>query len=495
MDTLNCFGQKPRRAPPSKEESDDVFPVYSSDDNSIYRKIMITWTLRFDDVLDPDMLYGSLTRLLSTGSWRKLGGRLRLNSEGKLELHVPKEFTPERPAVRFSRQPIDTLIDQHPLAGQLPKATDNEPSMHLGPMTFRRFNARPDAPACLDDLLHSDEPQLSVHVTSFKNATLVALAWPHTMTGAIGLAALMNAWSLTLAGRGDEVSQLQGVWEDLLGEAETRSDPDQEPYLLASKEVKGLRLLRFGLNYWWKTVRAPKREHRVFYLPASFISQLHQRALDDLKKSSGESPFISEGDVLCAWATRIVAKQRGKRRPILTLNIFDIQSRLKSVFKPEPAYVQNTSFRALSFFSAKEASDATFGETAYKFREAIAQQSTEQQILAQLRFSRAAEKAGRPLVFGEPNESLLLITNWTKANFYNVIDFAPAVVDSGACAEKRPVPKGKISFHHSETPAQNPTGNNVFGILGKDHKGNYWVCSSFLADSWAELEEEIKQSS
>lgn len=77
MDALGCFGKKPKRAQPEKAESDDVFPVYSSDDTPVYRKIMITWTLRFDDVLDADMLYESLTRLLSTGTWRKLGGRLR----------------------------------------------------------------------------------------------------------------------------------------------------------------------------------------------------------------------------------------------------------------------------------------------------------------------------------------------------------------------------------------------------------------------------------
>lgn len=398
--------------------------------------------------------------------------------------------------MRFSREVLETAIEDHPLGQYLPKAVDNEPSMHEGPMSFRPFNARPDAPTCLDDLLHSDEPQLSMHVTSFRNATLVGLLWPHTMTGAIGLSAFMNAWSLTLARRDDEVCQLHGVWEDLLGDAETRSDPEAEPYLLAPKQLKGVRLLRFGLNYWWRSVRYPKKEVQVFYLPASFIAHLRQRAMDDLKASSGESPFVTEGDALCAWATKMVAKQRGKPRPVLALNVFDIQSRLKSVFKPEPAYVQNTAFGAISLFSAKEATTSSFGAVAYKFRESLSQQSTEAQILAQLRFSRAAERAGRPLVFGETNPSLLLITNWTKANFYNVIDFAPAVVsgEAGTGTEKRPVPKGKISHHHSEAPTQNPTGSNLFAILGKDYGGNYWIASSFLADSWEEVVEEIRES-
>ncbi|KAI8712444.1 hypothetical protein NCS52_01342600 [Fusarium sp. LHS14.1] len=99
MDTSRCIpwvkSQKPR---PHNSNTDDVLPVHSSDDRSLYRKVLLSWTLRFDNFLDPEMLQNSLSLLLKTGNWRKLGGRLRQT----LVLHIPKEFTPERPAVRFS---------------------------------------------------------------------------------------------------------------------------------------------------------------------------------------------------------------------------------------------------------------------------------------------------------------------------------------------------------------------------------------------------------
>ena len=59
-------------------ETDDVYPVHMLDDNKTLRGIVVTWTLHFNDVLDPEKLHSSLSRLLDIGDWRKVGGRLRL---------------------------------------------------------------------------------------------------------------------------------------------------------------------------------------------------------------------------------------------------------------------------------------------------------------------------------------------------------------------------------------------------------------------------------
>lgn len=53
-----------------------VYPLFMLDDNKVLNSIVVAWTLRFNDVLDPDRLHTSLCRLLEIGDWRKLGGRL-----------------------------------------------------------------------------------------------------------------------------------------------------------------------------------------------------------------------------------------------------------------------------------------------------------------------------------------------------------------------------------------------------------------------------------
>ena len=72
------LGTSPGRSPPPLVESDDIYPVHMLDDTKTLRGIIVTWTLRFNDALDADKLYASLSRLLEIGDWRKVGGRLRL---------------------------------------------------------------------------------------------------------------------------------------------------------------------------------------------------------------------------------------------------------------------------------------------------------------------------------------------------------------------------------------------------------------------------------
>src|SRR5688572_24118389 len=78
MALRRLLGMSPIRSPPPAVESDDVYPVHMLDDTKTLRGIVVTWTLRFNDVLDADKLYASLSRLLEIGDWRKVGGRLRL---------------------------------------------------------------------------------------------------------------------------------------------------------------------------------------------------------------------------------------------------------------------------------------------------------------------------------------------------------------------------------------------------------------------------------
>ena len=80
MDTLRrLLGVLPAKGPLALVETDDIYPLHMLDDTKTLRDIVITWTLRFNDVLDADKLHASLSRLLEIGDWRKIGGRLRLN--------------------------------------------------------------------------------------------------------------------------------------------------------------------------------------------------------------------------------------------------------------------------------------------------------------------------------------------------------------------------------------------------------------------------------
>lgn len=64
---------------PKWRSNDTVLPVHAIDNIPTLRGIVTSQALRFDDVLDADLLYSSLTELFNTGNWKKFGGRFRLN--------------------------------------------------------------------------------------------------------------------------------------------------------------------------------------------------------------------------------------------------------------------------------------------------------------------------------------------------------------------------------------------------------------------------------
>lgn len=54
----------------------DIYPVHILDALGT-NHVFVSWIMNFNDVLDVDKLYRSLSELLEQGDWRKLGGRLR----------------------------------------------------------------------------------------------------------------------------------------------------------------------------------------------------------------------------------------------------------------------------------------------------------------------------------------------------------------------------------------------------------------------------------
>ena len=57
-------------------DAQEVYPLHLLDDTKLNAHL-VTITLVFNDVLDVEKIRKALLKLLDTGDWRKLGGRLR----------------------------------------------------------------------------------------------------------------------------------------------------------------------------------------------------------------------------------------------------------------------------------------------------------------------------------------------------------------------------------------------------------------------------------
>lgn len=203
-------------------------------------------------------------------------------------------------------------IQQHPLASQLPKAS-TRPAVVGDPEHFTPLARPPNTPASLDDYLYQDRGQIGLHVTTFVDATLVVLYYTHTTMDLMGWGALLAGWTAELHGRGHELPVPLGGDPGDAGfdpMSELGAHPS-EPHQLAQHHMPMSGLLGFGLrNSLDLAVRA--KECRIVCVPGKFVDQLRAQALDQLRAEApagSAAPFLSHGDVLSAWWTRLTVSQ------------------------------------------------------------------------------------------------------------------------------------------------------------------------------------------
>ncbi|RDW58312.1 hypothetical protein BP5796_12242 [Coleophoma crateriformis] len=483
-----------RRKKPAVVPTDTIIPLHHFDDIPIFRRAIYDFTLRFDDVLNPDELSAALRRLMEIGNWRKLGARLRLNDQGKLEYHVPMAYDKERPGFSYSHVKHEGSIQNDPTAARIPKMTSN-PSVQDSPEQFGCFVRRPDAPMKLHDYVLTDEPQLSLHVVSFADATLVSITWLHTSFDIMGQAALIDAWSLVLSGQEHRVIELHGYDFDPLATFGC-SPISAEQSLLASHDVKGLHYILFALRFFSEILWWPKDELHTVCLPASYLHTMKEKALQELTTNETSKPFISDGDIICAWITRLSLQHlpSSSTRSVAITNVLDMRRFLSKDLLPQgTAYVSNAASLVQSLVPASQLFQKPLSFTALKVRQGIQEQATREQVEAFIAFQRenTTSSGDSTAPFGDSTSQLMLFTNWTKGNFYEV-DFSSAVVKPGIPLEKRANRVGRPSYvqavGHYDTKIPS---RYAFIISGKDAAGNYWISGRLRTGTWRSIEKEF----
>lgn len=73
---MGLFAKEKRPLPPTCP-TDDIIPVHLFDGSAAARDIIMAWTYKFDEVLDPCAIHDALTQLFQMDGWRKFSGRFR----------------------------------------------------------------------------------------------------------------------------------------------------------------------------------------------------------------------------------------------------------------------------------------------------------------------------------------------------------------------------------------------------------------------------------
>ncbi|RMY66162.1 hypothetical protein D0862_15214 [Hortaea werneckii] len=518
---MNLFRSKPKPQPPPKVPSDEVIPLHYLDDQFYTRALVLHFFSRFDDVLDPEKLRKALDRLLHMGGWCKLGARLRLNDAGRLEYHVPAEYTAERPPFSFTRVNTGISIEEHYVARRIPRNSSGseKPVLFEDAAHFSDLIYSPDTPTKLEDWLYTDRPPLSLHIITFTDATVVGLSWSHTLLDAMGRHLLQRAWTAVLEGREQDVPPFQGYYEDPIAQAVDQTPPEQA--VLHDHLLSGLSFFVFVMymileHVWW-----PKQSSRIILLPCPYIQDLRQQALQDLqaKKEEGEDdddddddrePFVSEGDIIFAWLARktIQALRPSPRTPVnltLILNLRGSSALASSTFPTAKAYIGNAALASITLTTAGDLlDDESLSQTAARIRRDLEMQRAPQNVRALLALHRRGVRS--PPLFGPADQLMLSLSNWHRGRFFEQ-DFsaAAAVVkggdggDGGRLPEtrtttttKRAEKIGRPSFVGVMGHENGFRVRNAGPCLGRDAKGDWWVSWALRDEAWGAFERAVR---
>ena len=386
-------------------------------------------------------------------------------------------------------------IEKHELARTLPKST-GRPAIHENFTKFRSLARRPDGPTNLDDYIFRDEPQLSLHVVSFEDATLVSLSWPHTLLDAGGRNALLSAWSQVLRGEESEVPPLHGFDQDPL--ATLGDKVSNRPHILANRLLKGINMVFFALLYLFEILWYSKTESHVISLPSSDVQVMKQAALKELaEKGYGkEDLFLSDGDVISAWVSGLVVKQimtPASNRSVVIGNAYNLRDVLGQDLLPKhKAYVANAAGMVYAIVPAFKFFGNTVGEVALAVRRSIQEQGSREDIESFFGMIKGTMKEGKPFAFGDWNSRMIVISNWTKAKFFEA-DFSAAVVKEGIPLKQRKTLLGRPSMIGGEGLMNGWQYSTRYSspIYGKDADGTYWLYLELRASSWSRVEEAI----
>ncbi|KAH0593353.1 hypothetical protein MHUMG1_08809 [Metarhizium humberi] len=485
-----------RRLPRPQIPTDTIVMVGDLDDNIVYRNEgIVTCMFVVDNVLDSEKLRSAFERVIERPGWRKLGARLRFNTNGCLEYHIPALFGPDRPAMRYSVVDHAVKRSEHSVASRLPEMS-KDLAVVADPVRFESLWHDAAGPAKLDDYFYADEPLLALRITKFTDATTMAISWPHVLFDIMGLMDFVNAWTLMLRQQPDDIQAPHETTSDPL--AELGRHPS-EPHLLRHHRMSLLSVLFHWLQSWfWSLISKP--QHRILYIPGWYMKSLREKALEGLAtnyEDDDKNTFVSEGDVLCAWwahlSTSLMRNYPGKL--VALVNAMSLRTVLAKDLLPRGRpFLSNSTGLVFALTSVKDIVTKPLGHLASQVRRSIINLGTREQVEAFVALTRQSWQRLPPL-FGNHRMHLVTFSNWSKAKLFEV-DFSSAIVppvsDKGQPTEQ----SGRPSYVQSHFSGINTYEYVV--ILGKSAEGGYWMdcCTNKfrwpkIVDMLSEVRQEV----
>lgn len=406
-------------------------------------------------------------------------------------------------------------VSEHSIASRFPPIKQTQQSIVYPNDDFLATFARTErAPKTIHEFVKSESPVMSVLVSSFTDATVVGLCWPHILMDGIGFNEFLHNWSLVLAGKEDNVTKIMDINQDLMWEMADPARVDtKEHWALGQHQLRGVDLVRFQLRYLWNAIFRPPPERRMLMISSDAFNRLIDNTRMDLKnyiEEHGESQpaFISEGDILTAWIMKAANKHKTSQtsRPIVIGQALNLRPYLQEDLIQTPfvaqadvdrkgVYISNMVSAVYTLLPPGFLQDQPVYRVAFEQRKALQQQTSNDQVLGLLRHHRETfQQTGKyQPIFGTHDSDLYFVTNAIKLQLQHMIDFSPAIVKDPAEGHSAGIIRSEISSYVSGFQNSNSVFPGIIILKGQDRFGNIWINPTLHQDCWDGVEEEVQK--
>jgi hypothetical protein len=347
-----------------------------------------------------------------------------------------------------------------------------------------------DYPDTVDGLVQTDKSQLSLMVTSFADATLVSVAFPHTLLDTVSFMHLVENWSLVLAGRESKVPPLLDAYTDVLDE-------------VAASAKDGCRMESMrtrGFAFWKLLARqAAEAAHRrrrlqALYIPKDTYEKLLSR-LGEGGASGGVESQPDEDELLTAWLIRTISRQEPSR-PVTLITLYNLRHHvrlLKQACK-KGVFAQIMVSSTCAIFPP-HASTKSVKEIATDYKAQVAQLSAEGEAIAYLKQIRGELNGEKPsfALYGSTDALVVFCQPLARLDLVRVADFGPAVANKGD--GRGATPPGRLVSNVFNPLDWTDAGVDLLFPLGTDHDGGCWVVAKLSSGSWDIVADELGELS
>ncbi|KZP17103.1 hypothetical protein FIBSPDRAFT_865255 [Athelia psychrophila] len=421
--------------------------------------------------LDATKMQQSFDKLVME-HWPIIGARLRRKSleRGVRGVYfVPESFSDEIPTCIFQHEHIegpDTWTER--------RKTDT-PSIQATYSKEVPLYLPHDRPATMDAYYNSNRPLFHIKMTtaSKANVTYLSITVPHLFTDAGGITLLLEGWSSVLK---DQANLVPPLFSTAPMESWKLSKPVDEgaPGLWLIEDADIARIVGESLE---------GVEVRDIFMPRSFLSALRADAMEALKARGVEESFLSEGDCLWAWWTKLSFPARTDKNAKLNLGqAINFRNNFPGFNDGPHKQIRNAfgGMFLLPSLSPDEVDAMPLHELAYIMRRSVLNLREHPEdvqdraiVMAQIYLG------GKSLINFDPKLDINIFSNWLSMSFNSAaVDFSPALEGSTVSRDAGRI----INARYYRTDSTDHSSRTF--ALCKDSDGDIWMNSQMHKDLW-----------